>query len=166
MHMPTVESTKKEFARAYDFAMRLLGFSERTVNEMEERLLEKGFSEEITKKAIAELKRVNLLDDARYAIQYVRSRIRNKPAGRFLIKAKLLEKGIEENIIDSMMVQNYPESLEKEKALELARKKLSEIPEITKRLTENKKGRIGRFLSSRGFEEGLIWEVIGEMDKS
>ncbi|WDT82211.1 MAG: regulatory protein RecX [Candidatus Manganitrophus sp.] len=72
--------------RAKQSAYRLLSYRDRSVKEIETKLAEKGYSEEIIAEVIASLKEANYLDDDRFARQWVRFRTEHRHFGPIRLK--------------------------------------------------------------------------------
>ena len=68
--------------RALDSALRLLGYRGRSRVEMRQRLLRKGYEEEIVNEAVRWLEEHGLLDDAQFSQAWVESRSQAQPMGR------------------------------------------------------------------------------------
>ncbi len=134
--------------KALNYTYRLLGIRPRSVFEMERKLRGKGFNKEIIEKVIDELKNLELLDDEKFAKQWLEERLRYRPCGRFLVKKKLIEKGIAEEIIDKVLEEFLPP----EKEIGFARK-------IIENKHKEPRQKLILFLKSRGFG----WEVIEEV---
>lgn len=146
---------KKPLAR--DYALRLLGIRPRSVREMRDRLGRKGYDRAEIEAAIAELCQAGLLDDRKFAAQWVESRLALKPMGFSRLRAELLAKGVDRQTVDSSLSKYRGELDEKEAALSLARKKLRSLrglePEVVRR-------RLAGFLERRGFEPQIVGEVL------
>lgn len=139
---------EKDLSKALNIAWRIIGIRPRSVFEIRRKLRERRFDKEIIEKVIDELKKLDLLDDEKFARAWLEERLRNRPCGRFLIKKKLLEKGISEEIVNSVLEENLSRELE----IELARK-------LMESKDKEPRQKLVLFLKSRGFG----WEVIEEV---
>ena len=90
---------------------------------------------------INKLKSYGYIDDEKYAVDYIESRIRSKPRSQKLIALELKRKGIVMTMNDNCMTMNDNQLAEK--ALE-------------KKKNLKTREQAMRFLASRGFS----WEVI------
>ncbi len=128
--------------------MRLLAKREYARAELRSKLKHTHPSAYI-EQALISLTKQGLLSDERYTELYVELR-RNKGYGPLRIRAELVEKGIDEVLIDSCLDENdsdWPSLL-----LRLAEKKFGDrAPMDQKEIS-----RRGRFLSYRGFPSHLI----------
>jgi regulatory protein len=81
--------------RAKDSALRLLSFRPRSRREMWRRLRNKGFPEEVVEQCVTELSERGLVDDASFAQNFVRDRLRSRPRGAERLLDELHGKGID-----------------------------------------------------------------------
>lgn len=141
--------------KALNYTYRLLGIRPRSVFEMERKLRGKRFNEEIIKEVIDELKELELLDDEKFARQWLEERLKYRPCGRFLVKKKLLEKGIAEEIINGVLEEFLPP----EKEIELAKVEAEKRGYQRGKTRNEDRQELILFLKSRGFG----WEIISEV---
>ena len=148
----------EETRRASQYALTLLDYRARTAKELERRMLQKGYSEEAVAKVLAQLQRVDLVNDERFASDWVASRIAHRPTGRSRILWELRRKGVASEIVDEALEQ-IDEDREFEMALELAEKKLGgarpKDPETKRRLAG--------LLQRRGFHWGVVSAVFDRL---
>lgn len=148
---------------ARDYALRLLAIRPRSVREMRDRLQRKGYEKPEIEATVADLAELELLDDRKFAGQWVESRMALRPMGQARLRAELTAKGVDRGIIDAILSKYGSEFDEKSSALALARKKLRALkglePEVARR-------RLAGFLSRRGFTAGTVSLVLKEMSKN
>ncbi|MBQ7706272.1 MAG: regulatory protein RecX [Lachnospiraceae bacterium] len=82
---------------AFDTAVYLLTYKNRTVKEIEDKLKSKGYSETEIDKAVKKLKEYSFVDDENYTLLYIKSNLDKK--GEKLIRRELEQKGIERELI-------------------------------------------------------------------
>jgi len=87
-----------------DEALRFLGARARTVREMEHQLDRCQYGEVEIDQTIARLKELNLLDDAAYAAEFVRTRLNTKPVSRAHLKAQLIAHEVEHEAIERALL--------------------------------------------------------------
>lgn len=139
---------------AYNAALKLISVKSRTEKELERKLKDKKISDSVISGVITKLKEYNLINDSVYAADYVLYAKNFKKKGKFYIYRKLLEKGVNKEIIDDAL-SGYTEGEEYAAARELAQKK------IGKKETDDKSVlKVASFLRSRGFSEEVIYQVI------
>jgi len=78
---------------AKEKAYRLLSYRDRTSHEIVMKLKEKEFSETVISTVVSDLKAIGVLDDKRFAEQWMRYQIENRYLGPFRLKVELKEKG-------------------------------------------------------------------------
>ena len=147
-----------EVFRAKHKARSLLSYRMRSVKEIRDKLSQKKFSEPAIDQLIQDFLNVGLLNDTQFAQAYVQTRLIQKPISRRLMSTELKQKGISEKDAQAAIDEQYFES-DFEIALALANKRVvrykGEEPLKVKK-------KVSDFLTRRGFEWGVISEVLGE----
>jgi len=138
---------KREEGRNY--ALRLIGYRERSMREVEIRMEKRGYGPQLIKEILEELKSCDLINDKRFARTWTESRIK-RGYGREKIILELREKGIEEKVIKELLRDIYSEVDERRVAEEIIRRKKIPLQE---------KGKLCRFLTRRGFTFETINEI-------
>ena len=142
---------------AYKYIQLLLKYRPRPENEIRERLLKRGYSEGEISEVIGKLKDLNLIDDLNFARFWINYRLVNNPKSRFLIESELKRKGISQDII----TQAFGEREDFDERLltyKVAEKKYRSLKNISDPLV--KKRRLYSYLQRRGFNYGMIKEVM------
>ena len=81
--------------RCYDAALNYLEYRPRSEAELQRHLLYKRrFQGESVTRAIAKLKKLNLIDDKVFAENWTRDRTTYRPKSRMMIRRELLQKGL------------------------------------------------------------------------
>jgi regulatory protein len=92
------------YQRAMNKALYSLKSSDKTIHELRKKLLDGYYDREITDTTIDKLIRLGYLDDERYAAGYIRRNISRKNIS--LIRYELLQKGIDDEIIDKAVSES------------------------------------------------------------
>ncbi len=100
--MPKTSKNVK-FASAQDYALYLLSLKLQSVGQINEKLMRKGFSEKDTLSAINRLKELNYLNDEQFAQIYFDNLKKYKSFGYFGIKQKLLQRKIENKLVEKLL---------------------------------------------------------------
>ncbi|MGB2698024.1 MAG: RecX family transcriptional regulator [Candidatus Zixiibacteriota bacterium] len=150
-----LQSEKKR--KAKEAALSLLSYRARSENEISQKLKKKGYDQNSIKEVIADLKRVNLLDDYEFACLWIKDRLRNRPRGVALLRQELKRKGIEKESIEKALDEFYPEESEPKIASELIRKRQKRYQSLDKKLARK---RMSDFLLRRGFSYEVVKEAI------
>ena len=150
-------------------AFRYLGRRLLSENELKVKLKQKKYDENIIDETIEYLKEKEYLNDLEFANVFSSENIRNKLWGKNKLKAELMRRGINNEIILQVLSEKFPEGNDLNNALELAHKKYHLL---SKRNLEQKKikEKIISFLFSKGYDYEVIKEaveqIVKEEDKS
>ena len=121
------------FRRAKQKALAILKHMDRTEMEMYSKLNEAYYTDLIIKRTIENLKEYHYIDDRRYASNFIR--LRKETLSKFFIKSKLIQKGINKDILEEIIIIEYnlseydndPEILAINKAILKRHKDISNI---------------------------------------
>jgi regulatory protein len=94
----------------YDAAIKILMRRAHSVSEMKRALARRCEDEKLVKSVVERLKRENLLDDARYARQFIRYRTESRKQGQFRIARDLRARGVPNRHIETAMNDAAAES--------------------------------------------------------
>ncbi len=149
------------FEKHLNESLHFLSFRPRSEKEVRDFLARKKTSENLVETIIERLKKQKFIDDVAFAQWWIDQRISFRKKGRRLIEQELKQKGVTQDIIDSVFQdsKNTKES-EEEQMKELARKRMEKYRELPKRDLYQK---LWSFLASRGFDFDAIKKVIDEV---
>ena len=134
-------------------AIRLLSQTEQTFFQLKKKLLAKGFELDQVIDVLNNLESQNLLSDKRFAEQYLSFRSQ-KGFGPLRITQELREKGVDDNLLDSVIADASPDwSAIMQTALQ---KKFG----ATRALSYKDQAKRARFLEYRGFPASLISQFV------
>jgi regulatory protein len=150
----------EERSKAINYALNFLNFKWRTEKEIRNKMLLKGYDEEIIQETISYLKEQKLVDDRRFAEGFVKDKINFNKLGKYRLKNELYNKGISGDIIDEVLSENCDDELER--AMELGRKKLPSYKNDDKNAIYRK---LGGFLQRKGYSYDCISKVMKELLK-
>ncbi len=94
-----------DISKAYNICMRLLAPRARSVHEVAQHLMKKGFDNSVITDIITKLKQESLLNDREFAAMFVEQRERFNPKSRFALSYELKKKGIEETLIEEALME-------------------------------------------------------------
>ena len=150
------------YQEALSYTMDLCSRQEKCSSEIREKLRKFKLPGAHIEKVLQTLMKERFIDESRYAGMFVRDKLRFNRWGRIKIRYMLLAKQIPEEIIrdaiDGIDDQNYLEILKEE----LIKKR----HQIKDNNPFNVRNKLARFGQQRGFESGLIFQVLDEMKKS
>lgn len=162
------ELSQDEYNRLKDFndynlnfskALNFISYRIRSKKEIYDKLIKEDVSKEHISRIISKLEEDGYIDDHRFAKAFFESKTEINQWSNRKIEYELINKGIDKNIINELSF-SFKE-LEFENAKDLVEKKL---PQWENKFEGFKlKNKIYTFLSSRGFDYGIIEKVIGEL---
>ena len=135
-------------------ALRLLTDMDRTEEELRTKLKQKGYSEEVVEQAIGYVKSFGYVNDENYARKFVESKKSHKSWKELYVA--LLQKGLERDIVESALQENYSEDDESRVILLLAEKKRFS----PKDSTEEEKKKLMAYFLRRGFRYENVRKVL------
>jgi len=150
-----IEQLKQEDERdkAYNRAIRFLGFRARSQAEIERYLRDKGYPAGVVAETISRLVNKQYLDDEAFARLWLEDRARFRPRGQAALHYELKQKGISAEIVDTVLAAVDEDELAWT-AVEGKLRRWRELdePELRQKI-------IG-FLSRRGFNYETVHHVI------
>jgi SOS response regulatory protein OraA/RecX len=112
---PRVVNPEKARARTMQRAVKLLAAKPRSVEELRERLLEKGWTnEEIVGAVLEKLKEYGYLNDERFAFGYAAFQVRQKPVGRQRLQRALSLKKVDRETAEAAIKLVFEETPEED----------------------------------------------------
>ncbi|MDP6457005.1 MAG: RecX family transcriptional regulator [Candidatus Marinimicrobia bacterium] len=97
----------EELQKMREAAANLLSYRPRSVKEMSDRLIRKGWEKEPVEQIIGELKEKRYLEDREFATIFARDRVKNKCLGSLALKSELFKKGVSKEIIAEAVAEIY-----------------------------------------------------------
>jgi len=144
--------------KAKKFALKLLNVRDRSEKEIISSLTENKFSEHDIIEVVLSLKEKGLINDLRFAKEWVDYVLRTSPRSQSLIRQDLVQKGIPENTIEEALSSVVLS--EKEVLKNIAAKRLKGLDNLPK---TKAKGKLFRYLVSKGFDIEMVDEVIAKV---
>ena len=148
-----------EQVRVYDRALAMLASRSRAARELRLALLRRREPEALVDGAVAKLLRVGALDDARFARQFVRSRIARAGFSTRRLQAELARRGVERAAADAAITEvRSDEAIDPAETLErLAARKLRMMSKLD---APTRDRRLFAFLARRGYDSSEIRSVM------
>lgn len=148
---------EKYLLSAYQF----LNYQPRSEKEVRDNLKKKQTPDEIIEKIVEKLKERRFLNDLTFAQMWVDSRLRVKPRSQFVLKMELKQKGIAEDIIESVLHKAVNEGQSDiVQARTLVEKKIRRYKGMEKQVVYQK---LGGVLARKGFSWDISKRVIDEV---
>lgn len=147
-----------EYNYGKNVAYKFLSYKPRSIKEVKNKLTYKKISKESVEKIIEHLKKYQFLNDENYAKLYLEQRISNKGMGKSMVTFKMIDKGIDKEMISKVIDENYPEDKQIEAGKKLLEKYLKKKQKIEDKLELKKK--CYQYLFSRGFSYSIISQIL------
>ncbi|NMA96349.1 MAG: hypothetical protein GX974_09950 [Clostridiales bacterium] len=147
--------------KAYDRSLHYLQYRMRSQEEIENYLDGKGFDPNVIEDVIEKLKEYDFIDDIAFAQAMTNDILSTRQVGRRFIIHKLREKGISDDIIDSITSKLHEQD-EFAMAYNLAR---DQFERLRAEPTIKDEQRIARLMARRGFEWHMINRAIRDAIK-
>lgn len=142
------------YIKAQDIAVYYVGYKGRTEQEVRRKLQQKEFDEEIIDRVLDFLKKYNYINDRKFCDAYIADSIRLKPKGKAYLKMKLIEKGVDQEIIEEALKESEMDEIEGAKRL--LRKKIKDFSGVE--MKERQKAFAA--LQRKGYPYGVILEAF------
>jgi regulatory protein len=149
---------KAEFQKTLGKLLKFTTLRPRSKREVSGWLRRKKVHETIHKDLFNRLKRLDLIDDKKFARWWVEQRLTFRPRGTRALRSELYQKGIDRKIID--MVLKETDVDEVEIAKKLLNKKMYRFKKL-KKLEAKKK--MSEFLARKGFSWNVINAVLKDI---
>jgi len=154
--------TDKIRARARNNAYALLRIRPRSEREIRDRLKLKGYAPGLIEEIVEALKKIGDIDDPKFSMAWMESRMRCNPVGDAMLKRELQAKGVSDEIIADTLRYKSENYDEYEIALNMAVPRFERL----KRLDRQKAGkRLYDFLLRRGFTYDNVRRVVESVIK-
>jgi regulatory protein len=147
-----------QYFRGREKAIRLLAIRPRSGWEIKSALDGMGLLPAIRDGVIDDLKERGLVDDVRFAREYVRSQVEIKGFGPHRLKSDLKKRGVSASIIDDVIAREVTGENQETAAWNIVRKKLG-----SKKPSEGDIRRLSALLRRKGLDYEIINHVMYEL---
>lgn len=141
-----------EFEIAYQQAINYLSYRTRSEKEVRENLYKHDFSDEVTQEVLQRLRRLQLVNDHRFAQAWVENRNEFRPRSQRALRVELRQKGINEQVIAEVLQDLDEENL----AFQAAARQSRKYAGLT---WEAYRPKMVAYLARRGFPYGIAGPV-------
>lgn len=146
---------------AYSKLVDLCSAGEYSTGEALERLRAWGIAERDAFDIVQRLVNERFIDDERFARAYVRSKIVYDRWGLVKIRQSLYKKGVERELIDTAIAEEVDMDVYYSNLADVLRSKARTMPA---ELDADCRAKLLRFATGRGYEPGLVMEMLPEED--
>lgn len=160
----TLETVLKEqrIINAKKIALNYVSFKTRTKAQIEQKLKQKGFSNEEIQSVIKFLTEFGYLDDTNFVRNYVKLAIEQKKHSLARIKRSLLSKGIDKELIEKVLKEFSFDEIEFSNAYKIGVKKYLQLLKQGKTQPIQ---RLAQYLRGKGFEWDIISKVCEQIER-
>lgn len=136
--------------------MKYCSYQERSKLEVTQKALHLGLKKNELEQLVEKLIADNFINEKRFVSSYVRGKLNIKKWGKYKIREGLRAKGVSETEIQDQL-SRIDQSQFKENLIELVEQR-----KLAKPLGQEELSKHYRYFMSRGYESGLIMEVLKE----
>ncbi len=129
---------------AYQKGLQFISYRPRSIQETRKRLNKKGIDQAIIEEVINRLIEKKFLNDHEFADLWVENRMAFKPRSRYMLRGELIQKGISDAVIETVLAEVDDSAL----AYQAAKKKAHRFARYE---WEEFRKKLGAFLGRRGF---------------
>jgi regulatory protein len=147
--------------KARETSFNYLSSRARSVHEVVQKLRQKEFAEEIIEQVIADLQRLNFVDDRAFCRRWIEARLERATGARKLAQ-DLRRKGVAADIIDEVLAEYAGQLDAPGRAVGLLRKQSWRYRSLDR---EKARRRMLGFLARRGYDAQTAWEAIDQVWK-
>lgn len=152
----------KILARARNNAYALLRQRPRSEYEIRSRLKLKGYDEPVIEEIVTLLRNSGDIDDRRFALVWMESRMHMNPVGDVVLKYELKEKGINDSIIEATLNTKAEKYDEYAAAFNMAKERFARFRKLDRQKAMK---RVYDFLMRRGFKYDTIRRIVEELGR-
>lgn len=153
-----MDGTEKAFA----YAANLLARRDRTVAELERRLVDKGFPAGVVAAVVARLTKSGYLDDRRFAERWAESAVANGRGYGPRLRLELSRRGIPREIVAEVVAGISASHDEQETLAALVERKFPGFD--PKSASDRDLRRVVGYMQRRGFSTAAIFHLFGAWD--
>jgi regulatory protein len=143
--------------QAWSHCLRLLTSRARTRAELAEKLMRRGYADDVADRVLSRLTSAGLIDDADFAVQWVQSRHTYAGKGKRALAAELRAKGVSAENAAAALAHIDGDS-ERSRAAELVAKKLRS--ESLEDGGIKAARRLVAMLARRGYSQSMAYDVV------
>ncbi|MEK7526732.1 MAG: RecX family transcriptional regulator [Patescibacteria group bacterium] len=151
---------KAEFQLTYEKLLRFAMTRPRSIREINDWFRRKQIHESMHEGLLEKLNHLELVGDEKFARWWIDQRNTFKPRSKKLLKLELLQKGVDRNTIEEILMDEKTDEVAI--AYQLAQKKKSLIEKLP---DEAAKAKLIGFLARKGFDWETIDAVLSKMVK-
>lgn len=143
-----------------DKMAKYCAYQERCVKDVREKLKTYDIPQAAKNEILEYLMDSRFVNDERFARSFVRGKVNQSGWGLNKIRFHLVQKGIDKDIIDEALGQT-DEEVYRQRLIDILKAKAKTVKAET---DFEKKRKLAAYAMQKGFEGGLVWEVVKELE--
>ncbi len=143
-----------------DKMAKYCAYQERCVKDVREKLKTFDIAQEDKDEILDYLLDNRFVNDERFARSFVRGKVNQSGWGLNKIRFHLVQKGIDKDIIDEALGQT-DEEVYRQRLVDILKAKAKTVKAGT---DFERKRKLAAYAMQKGFEGGLVWEVVKELE--
>lgn len=148
-----------EYLYSKKIAFDFLSYRIRSEKELKDKLKGKDISRASIERTIEHLKELKLINDEEFARQLISEKLSSKPAGKAVLRQKLMQKGISFKLSEEILKEYFSEDNEKEFVISNFDKYFRRVEGLDR---QQKRKKMFDYLARKGFDFDIIKQVINE----
>lgn len=148
----------EENNKAINSALKYLSYRQRSIKEVRDHLVRKGYDKSIIENTIDYLEDKNYINDYQFAKSFIRDKSYLNKQGINKIRYDLLNKGVSKEIVAKTL--KFDDDQEFDNAMELANKKMKSYKNQDRNTIYRK---LGGFLQRKGYRYDTVKKVLREV---
>ena len=149
--------------KALNNAYMLLRIRPRSEREVRDRLKLKGYGSDLVGEIVEGLKKTGEIDDLKFSIFWIESRMHLNPAGDVVLKHELKHKGVEAGVIEAALKHKADNYDEHAIAFSMAEERFRIFSNIDRRKALK---RVYDFMLRRGFKYDTVQRILSELTEN
>ncbi|MFT4147212.1 MAG: regulatory protein RecX [Micrococcaceae bacterium] len=145
-------------SKAKQAVLNSLNYAPRTRYELQQKLEEKEFDQNIIEKVLDRFEEIKVIDDEDFAIKWVNSRSKTKKLASSALRRELHQKGVDSSYIESAL-SNLSYEEERATAEQLVEKRLERMDGLER---QKKVRRLIGLLQRKGYSPDITFDVINK----
>lgn len=147
-----------QYFRGKDKVLRLIARRMRTSDQVAAALDKLEIERSIRNGILAELTEAGIIDDLRFAREYVRIKIDVRRLGPFRLRYELKRMGVRKAFVDQVIEESFDSDTQRSMARDLARRRAGSGP-----VDEKAARRISDLLRRKGFDYEIVNSVVHDL---
>lgn len=154
---------KEPEKKAFELGVRYLSYRNRSAKEIKDYLRKKEYDEKSIKVALEKLQYYGYQNDETYVKEIIRQKAEGAGKGRGMIRKHLMDKGVDEGLVEGGLQEYYPLELE----MDVALRQTFKFFKSKEKLPLNQiKSKLSQRLISRGFSFEIIKTCLDQLTDS